>query len=126
HRHTQIHEYDVGAERGDPAQGLVAVRGLPHHVDVVTYVQERRERLTKQRLVVDEQYPYRRRAHPGTSTRSVAPQPGIDSRLIRPPTWAARSRRPTRPKPGMPSTFSTAATPVPSSRISRRTAVGSE
>ena len=60
HRHVQVHQDDVGAQRGDPVQRRGAVAGLPDDLDLGAHLQQRGQRLAEQRLVVDEQHPHRR------------------------------------------------------------------
>ena len=66
-----------GRSSAASCSACVAVAGLADDLDLVAHVQQRRQRLAEQRLVVDEQHPHRAaRGHPGTSTRSVEPAPG--------------------------------------------------
>ena len=65
---------------------------------------------------VEHEHPHRAvGAHPGTSTRTATPAPGLDSIVSEPPRLSTRSRMPTKPNP-LPE-----ARPRPSSRTSRLT-----
>src|SRR4029079_5302284 len=103
-------------QQGHRLQGLRPVPHRADHLDLVADRQKRRQRLTEQGLVVDEEHPPRAvGAHPGTSTRTQTPAPGLDSIVSEPPKPSTRSRMPTRPNP-LPGPR-----PRPSSTISRLT-----
>ena len=124
-RHPDVHQDDVGAQFTHPAQRLLAVGGLPGHLDVGLGVEQRPEPRP-------DQQPGRRRAVRGSpvlldlrdactgstaSTRNPPSARGPAS--IVPPSAAARSRIPTRPLP-LPPASAPVAGPSSSIRSRRR------
>src|SRR6185437_554775 len=131
HRHADVHEDDVGAQVGDPGDGLLAVDGLADHLDVGLRVEQDGEARPDHALVVGHQHADRHVSSSGWRTGRTAatrnpPSPvGPASRL--PPSIVARSRMPTRPCPPpaaqVPLATSTEATPslrISSVRLSGR------
>ena len=62
-----------GRSAADALQRRGTVPGLTDDLDLGAHLEQHGQRLAEQRLVVDEQHPHGRRAHPGTATRSVVP-----------------------------------------------------
>src|SRR5580704_17937973 len=101
HRHPDVHHDDVRPEARSDLDGLAAVARLTDDLQVVLRVDERGERGTEQRLVVDDEDPDR---HPAPSIGTWAftrkPRPASGSAASQPPNAAIRSRIPTIPWPG--------------------------
>src|SRR6185437_11641200 len=104
HRHADVHEDDVGAQLGDPGDGLLPVDGLADHLDIGLRVEQDGKARPHHALVVGHDHADRHGAASsgGLTGRTAAtrnpPSPvGPASRL--PPSIVARSRMPTRPCP---------------------------
>src|SRR5690606_18796778 len=125
-RHADVHEHHVGARRAGQLHRLHAVRRLGDDDQVVGQVEQGAEPGPHHRLVVRQQDPDHgappvsgpaatppwapgppsARGAAGAPTGSSAvtrqPPPGSGPATSRPPTEAARSRIPIRPKPSPP------------------------
>src|SRR5262249_9004742 len=99
--HPDVHQYDVGARLPGKLHRLPAGGRLADHLEIGCRVDEYRETLAYQRLVVGEEYPDGHAVPPGTgrvaSTRN--PPPGRGPARNPPPTAATRSRIPVMPWP---------------------------
>ncbi len=99
--HPQVHEHDVGSQRGDQLQRLR--RRPPRRSTTSTSSRTSRSVVSASRNRVWSSTTSTRTgpigAHPGTSTRTATPVPGVDSTVREPPRRSTRSRMPTRPNP---------------------------
>ena len=111
HRHTDVHEHDVGLQGVSLRDGHLAVLGLAHHLDVVVGVEDHAEAGAHEGLVVDDEDAD---AHRGRRALTANPPPGRLPAVSSPPRRSTRSRMPTSPWPPL-----VRVAPHPSSRISR-------
>ena len=109
HRHPDVHEQHVGAVRLCQRDGLLPGRRLPDEFEVLGVLHLQPEAVADHRLVVGDADPdpahrfawsgrwaSTTHAPPPTATPETGPLWTV------PPTWAARSRMPTRPCPRVP------------------------
>jgi hypothetical protein len=68
HRHADVHQNHIGRKRSRQLDTGRTVGGLPHHVDVILSVEDHRESIPDQLLIVGEQHP----DHESCPTGSVA------------------------------------------------------
>jgi hypothetical protein len=61
--HLEIEQHQVGLEALDLDEGIVAVRSLADHLDIIHRVQFIPQHLTGDRFVIDDQGAYWRLAH---------------------------------------------------------------
>ena len=119
-RHADVHQDDVGAQPSRLLDGLSAVGGLSHHLDVRRRLEQLAKAGADKRLVVRDEDS---RTHAsGRCARISNPPPSMGPVSKAPPYSATRSRIPIRPWPA-PSPF-TCGAPRPSSRTSTSRARG--
>ena len=118
--------------------GLVAVRGFAHDVDVVLGVEEGAEAGPHERLVVGEHDADHARSPTGIHARTRKPPDGRAAASSRPPSAATRSRIPSSPVPlpvvplhavplgGVPVPSSSTCTTIASGEYDRLTTVAAE
>src|SRR3954470_10295929 len=115
-RHDEVHERDVGRQARHRLHRLLAVRGLPHDLDVVLEGQEGAQALADDGVVVGDEHA----DHRGTSSTTVVPAPGRESMLSVPPRAQARSSIEVRPRRRERRPGSSGSKPTPSSATATR------
>ena len=57
HRHAEVHQRDVGTMNPEQLNGLSSIRRLGHELEVLVEGEQRRQTITKNRVVVDRHHP---------------------------------------------------------------------
>jgi len=105
--HPQVHQHDVDVELLAQPNRLGSVTCFAHDLEIGIVGKDTAQAISHDRVVVDEEQPDGRHQRSaageaivevsGTQRLIVAPAPGHDSIVSRPPTRSARRCMPTRP-----------------------------
>src|SRR5262249_30638810 len=125
--HADVHEYHVGYGLADYREGLRAVGGLTHQLDVALGIDECAQPHPDERLIVGDHDPDHRAdpagaaAGPGSGMLAWTrkPPPGTGPIVSCPPSDATRSRMPRTPLPSLAPSGPVGPVPVSVTSISR-------